>query len=848
LSAGFFRGSAAREPFFRQEKVMSTVKTRVDLHVHSKYSDRPSEWILRRMGAPESFVEPLDIYHRARQRGMKFVTISDHNCISGALDIAHLPGTFLSTEVTTYFPEDGCKVHCLISGISEQQFAMIQEVRQSIYEFRQYVLDEDIIRTVAHPLYRVNDQLTVEHLEKLLVMFNRFEGINGTRDPRASELTALIFRQLTPEMLADMADRHAIDPVGEQPWLKTFTGGSDDHSGIYIASAYTQTPAADSVDEYLEHLREGRHEMGGSSGTSLRLAHSFYHIAYDYYKSRLLGGSLARRNFIDELFRRVIEGHGSPRLSFRDRLRYLARRITARARGTHVAEQTLVDELTHLLAQPEQDSLAAPAARDDQHSFATACRVCHLVSYEFFRKFMRYAGEGRLVDSLQTVASLGPVALSMAPYLAAFHTQHKDERFLQAVASYFPASRDRVRKSERKAWVTDTFADVNGVSLMIRCLGAEAKRQGRELTIVTGVEQLPETDLNVRNFPPVGSFSLPEYESQTLGFPPFLEVIEYLERERFGELIISTPGPLGLTALAAGRLLGIPLTGIYHTDFPKYVRFMTQDEALEQLTWRYMHWFYDQMQTIYVPSEFYRRQLADNGFDARKLQVLKRGVDVARFSPHKRDSAFWRRRGARQEFTFLYVGRASKEKNLDLLLSSFEGLLERGMAANLAIVGDGPHLRALRDRYRRPEVLFTGYLDGEELAQAFSSADVFVFPSTTDTFGNVVLEAQASGLAAIVSNQGGPAELVEHRGTGLVFDAAEPDSLAAAMSTLRGDDALRTRLGQAAVRTARLSSWIQVLDHLMSQAPLADAAGARQAFHRIRAGEHAAALVNMEVS
>src|SRR5690242_11007196 len=93
--------------------------SRADLHVHSKYSDRPSEWLLRRIGAPESFTEPLEVYRRARARGMAFVTISDHNRIEGALEIAHLPGTFLSNEVTTYFPEDGCKIHCLVSGITE---------------------------------------------------------------------------------------------------------------------------------------------------------------------------------------------------------------------------------------------------------------------------------------------------------------------------------------------------------------------------------------------------------------------------------------------------------------------------------------------------------------------------------------------------------------------------------------------------------------------------------------------------------------------------------------------------------------------------------------------------------
>ncbi len=821
------------------------MQSKVDLHVHSKYSDRPSEWILRRVGAPESFVEPLDIYRTAKQRGMQFVTISDHNCIAGALEIAHLAGTFLSTEVTTYFPEDGCKIHCLVSGISEEQFANIQQLRENIYDFQRYVREQYIVYSVAHPLFRVNDQLTIEHFEKLLLLFNRFEGINGTRDPRASELVTLILSNLTADMLAEMADRHGIDPCGLEPWKKSFTAGSDDHS-VYIASAYTATPAVETVEQFLEQMRDGNHEMGGGSGTSLRLAHSFYHIAYGFYKSRLLGGSLARKNFIDDLFRRVLEGKAASRpLSFRDKLRYFARRVTNRARGVHTSEEQLLEEISVLLARGDRDRASVPAASDDRQSFEIACHVCHLLSYTFFRKFVKYAGEGRLVDSLQSVASLGPVALSMAPYLAAFRTQHKDERFLQAIAAHYEISRDRTRKSDRKAWITDTFADVNGVSLMIKSIAGEAEKQGRELTVVTCLDRVPPTEARVHNFKPVGSFGLPEYDSQKVSFPPFLEVVEYLERQKFGELIISTPGPLGLTALAAGRLLGLPLSGIYHTDFPLYVRTLTEDEALEQLTWRYMYWFYEQMETIYVPSEYYRRQLIENGFDRRKLRVLTRGVDLRRFSPQKRDASFWPARGAGAGLKFIYIGRISKEKNLDLLMEAFVELKRGGAAAELLIVGDGPYLTALRDRYQRPDVIFTGFLEGEELAVAYASADVFVFPSTTDTFGNVVLEAQASGLPVIVSNRGGPAETVVAGESGLIFDSAESGSLREAMRQLLVSGDLRTQFSAGALENARQSSWQQVLDDLWESKPLLDAVP--EAYRRIRGGS-STGVVSMEVA
>ncbi|HEV7670618.1 MAG TPA: glycosyltransferase [Thermoanaerobaculia bacterium] len=152
---------------------------RVDLHVHSKHSNRPTEWLLRRVAAAESYTEPLEIYRKARARGMDFVTITDHDTIDGALEIAHLPGTFLSCEVTTAFPDDGCQIHLLTLGITEGQFREIDRLRGNLYELRDYLRGEGVLCSVAHPLFRVNERLTVAHVEKLLVLFDRFEGASG---------------------------------------------------------------------------------------------------------------------------------------------------------------------------------------------------------------------------------------------------------------------------------------------------------------------------------------------------------------------------------------------------------------------------------------------------------------------------------------------------------------------------------------------------------------------------------------------------------------------------------------------------------------------------------------------
>lgn len=796
--------------------------SKADLHVHSRHSNRPSEWILRRVGAPESYVAPAEIYRRARQAGMDFVTITDHNSLAGSLEIADLPNTFLSAEVTTYFPEDGCKVHILVHDLTEAQFERIQTARESIYELRMLLAEQRIVHTVAHPLFAVNDKLTVDHIEKMLVMFSRFEALNGTRHARANALTELVLATATPELIAALADRHGLDPAGwpDASWRRVArTGGSDDHSGLYVASAHTVTPGAETVSDFIEHLRAQRHEPGGVAGTSLKLAHSFYHIAYSYYRDRFLNGNRAQAGLIGEFLRQLGTGNAHSPAPARRRVRGFLQRVLRpwREKRLSEVERQLVSDVSELLNGGTGTSDAASGQTAlDETMFRTSCRISQHLGCTFLRTALEHIRHGSLLESLQTVASLAPIGLSIAPYMAAFMAQHKDEPLLQQTEERFGLERRASPEGARKLWITDTFTEVNGVAKTIQELATVACREGRQLTVLTCLETAPQAaGMNIRNFVPVDVFSLPEYDSHRVAFPPFLEIIAYIERERFTELIISTPGPLGLVALAAARLLRLRTTGIYHTDFPEYVRVLTGDEAMRQLTWRFMCWFYGQMDTVLAPSMAYAETLAEGGLDRARIGILPRGVDATLFSPTKRNPHFWRRYGCNGAFKVLYVGRLSPEKNVDRLVAAFLDMRARGAAAELVLVGDGPQLAELRQRCQQhSDIVFTGFLEGESLAQAYASADIFVFPSTSDTFGNVVIEAQASGLPAIVADCGGPPEIVRRHDSGLVVDVDAPGALAEAMLQLYSDPALRREQAARALRHVADSSWPMLLDML----------------------------------
>jgi glycosyltransferase involved in cell wall biosynthesis len=341
---------------------------------------------------------------------------------------------------------------------------------------------------------------------------------------------------------------------------------------------------------------------------------------------------------------------------------------------------------------------------------------------------------------------------------------------------------------------------------------------GHDLTVVVSRSEIEEMGIPLKNFPPVGEFELPEYELQRLSFPPVLAIVDWIARENFGEIIISTPGPVGLVALAAAKVLGLRTAGIYHTDFPQYVRILTDDSFMETLTWNYMHWFYSQLDVVWVNSEDYRKSWAERGIPAEKLRTLPRGLDIEAFRPNRRDANFWRGHGLRDgELAMLYVGRVSKEKGLDVVVAATRRVAEWQLPVRPIFVGDGPYLAEMRRLL--PDAIFTGYLRGDDLATAYASADFFVFPSTTDTFGNVVLEAHASALPVIVSDVGGPRDLIDDGEDGYVTRANDAEEVADRIRRLAEDGELRARMGVTARKKVESRDWQEAFARFWAASP-----------------------------
>jgi hypothetical protein len=595
--------------------------SKADLHVHTKYSNRPSEWMLRRIGSAECYTEPKEVYDRAIKNGMNFVTISDHNKIDGALDIADLPNTFISCEVTVYFPEDGAKFHLLTSGITENQFKEIDKLRVNIYELRDYLVSEDIIHSLAHPLFRVNTTVSPEHVEKILVLFNRFEGINGTRDPRAAELVRLIFRNLDQDWIERVAEKHDIQPVGETPWLKSFTGGSDDHGGLYIASAYTETPEAHSVDEYLNFLREGKHEMAGASGNSKLLARSFYQIAYQYYRKSVSVRNRPNHNLLMELFHQMLhEGGPVPRPSgniLRSRFQKWSKMATFARMST--TERAIITEFKELFQTPVSEM----DLQDYDRTFILSSRICQNLGWVFLKRFFHKMKEGNFIDSLQSMASLAPISLSIAPYIGSFATQHKDESFIQNVARHFDASHSLVQRSSNVGIMMDPVTDLHNRSDALQQWVTEARTQQRSVTLISSQKSGPIIDLKVKNFQPLGTFQILENQENLFVFPPFMEILSFIECERFSELLIVSCGPMALVGVMAAKLLKVRISVLAQCDISNHIQELTDDHNMAEIVDQYLSMLYQQADELLIRHEGERLPLLDKGVTPSKIRLLE---------------------------------------------------------------------------------------------------------------------------------------------------------------------------------------------------------------------------------
>lgn len=351
----------------------------------------------------------------------------------------------------------------------------------------------------------------------------------------------------------------------------------------------------------------------------------------------------------------------------------------------------------------------------------------------------------------------------------------------------------------------------DGVALTLNRLVAFLESRGVPVLVFAPVAEEPAFE-SVGELVAVPSFAIPtrkEYRI-ALGLPEAQR--RRLQAFRPTLFHIAVPDILGFQALKLAERWKLPVVASYHTRYDTYLRFYGLG-IFEKLGQRYMRNFYNRVRRVYPPSESMAEIIRQDG-QSQHVEVWARGVDSDLFSPARRDMAWRRSLGiADDEVAVAFAGRLVKEKNTAIYMRVMNALTDRGLKVKPLVIGDGPEMAAMRAGLRNG--IFAGFLHGEALARAYASSDVFFFPSESETFGNVTLEAMASGLPAVNAIASGSNSLVEEGVTGHLVSARDEAGLAARLEALVKDEALRSRMGAAARARALTFSWDHILSGLL---------------------------------
>ena len=352
----------------------------------------------------------------------------------------------------------------------------------------------------------------------------------------------------------------------------------------------------------------------------------------------------------------------------------------------------------------------------------------------------------------------------------------------------------------------------DGVALTLNRLVAFLERRGVPVLVFSPVAEKPAF-ASVGELVPVPSMAIPTRPEYRIALGLSKRARERLEAFRPTLLHIAVPDIAGYKAMKLAESWGVPVVASYHTRYDTYLRFYGLG-IFEKLGQRYMRHFYNRMRRVYAPSESMAEILRSEG-QSQHVEIWARGVESDLFSPAKRDMAWRRSLGiADDEVAISFAGRLVKEKNTAIYMRVLNALTAKGLKVKPLVIGNGPEMAAMKAGLK--DGIFVGFLHGEELARAYASSDIFFFPSESETFGNVTLEAMASGLPAVNAISSGSNSLVEEGVTGHLVSARDEQALAARLAALAEDPVLRQRMGEAARTRALDYSWDHILSGLLA--------------------------------
>lgn len=805
---------------------------KIDFHCHDLNSDVPDELWGRILGLPETWLKTNKLVKCLRKNGSTALTITNHNNARSCWELLDKgEDVLVGAEFTCHFEEYNLFVHVLTYGFTPEQEVVLNQKRQDIYEFLRYTAEQDIPVILPHPLYfyTPNEKIDLSLFEKLAVLFQRFEVLNGQRDIWQSVLTLNWASQLNAEKIEAYARKHGLNPAdfAVDPYKpKVLTGGSDDHMGIFAGQCGSrlwvpnlaerlQQESASSLA--LEALKNGQvapyGQVAENQKLNIALLDYFSQIATKIEDPGLLRILLHRgetrdkiacftiSNLLLELQKHknskkffnfihdALKGKKPNKLikwntpkDYRFCVEHLERIADSKKQSPEVFIDTvnrsvgeLHTRLSHLIIDRLRSSskgsgeglLTGFSTEELTRKFEIPSQLSALIFGGSKHADMSDINFRQVLDNLTFPVLISTILTGVS--VASTRLLYQNREFLNQFADHIDCNRHQ----KRALYLTDTLFDKNGVS---NSLSGKLKQiQQLDLAVdflICHPDAEPQPHLHVLK--PLSSFSLPQYGEQDLRIPDLMEVARIFYEGGYDRVVCSTEGPMAVAAMFLKYMFNVPGYFFMHTDWIEFLKHTTNLNRHERdRVRRLLRMVYKRFDGVFVLNSDHKEWLVGHEMELEPDSVMLTAhhtrEKIANVKPVEKSNLFI---DANEDTPILFIAcRLSREKGLFELPGLMQRLRQDIPDIKLVIAGTGPAEAELTELL--PDALFLGWSSPEQLASYYSGLDLFVFPSKFDTFGNVILESFSYGMPVVSFNCKGPKDIIEHGQSGYLADDIE---------------------------------------------------------------------------
>lgn len=804
----------------------------IDFHCHDRNSSEPDEIMGRMLNIPETWLESKELIETLKNHRCDTYTVTNHNNARSCYELQDKGYDILTgAEFSCTVPDYGTKIHVLAYGFTTAQEEKLFKNRHDIYRFQRFALENNIPTIWAHPLYHYeeNARLSMEFFDKMSLIFERFEVINGQRDTWQNLLVKKWVESMGTGTIEKYEKKFGIraSDYCRDPYRRGMFGGSDSHMGIFTGLTGTRL-YVNKLEERLknnsrsslalEALLDGDSAPYGGYNNTEKMTVSFL----DYFcqivinmkdpgllrlllhkgdtKDKLMsfmvinGFSELQRhkltvNFLT-LFHQCLKGE-TPGFAkklmvpkdYREIFTEAASMADVRKKNPEKMAESFDNSIEEIhrslfnLMFSRLDTKLKELNLDDKGSIKNAEEfISTLELPSNLRIFFEGRGKSRkngitninaseFLDGL-TFPFLASSVIAAANY-ASSRVMYKSRPMLNA----FSEKLDDLKLPKKMLWLTDTFEDGNGVSMFLRQMLDEIKDRNLPIDLLVCSDTVkPEDHLAVMK--PAAVYTPSFYKEQPVRIPNIMDIHKQFREGEYDRILCSTEGPMGMMAIYLKMAYSVPAYFFVHTDWITFAKSTLNfsDPAMNRLR-RLLRGFYRSYDKVLVLNKEQKKWFSGPEMEFNKTEV--------KLTSHWVDEKF-RKTGSSKSDMFgisndrpvlLYVGRISDEKGVNELPYIYSRVKDEFPQVQLVIAGKGPEEEKLKEKI--PEARFLGWVEHNSLPDIYSASDLLILPSRFDTFGNVIVEAFACGCPVVSYSTKGPKDIIENEKSGYLVNTKE---------------------------------------------------------------------------